>query len=121
MQLYFDPKNQGWYVSRFLSGGWGFLELRGDIWASIVPKDFRVPPTNIQEAIDAYFHRKELEDWALMGSAGQDHDGDQDMSTDMEAAQTVNHLCVSNPVASAFLQAAVHESLAPATAPHLEE
>ena len=97
LQLYFDPDNQGRYASRFLNGGQGFLQPRGDIQASIVPKDFRALPTDVQGAIDAYFHRKELEDWAE-----QDHNEDQEMSTDTEAAQIMNcvwviqwcqHLC----------------------------
>ena len=40
-------------------------------------------PDNIQEVVDAYFHRQELED-----KAGRDADDDQEMSTDMEAAVT---------------------------------
>ena len=116
LHLYFDPNNQGRYASRFQSGGQGFLQPRGDIRASIIPKDFRVLPANVRGVIDVYFHREELED-----SAEEDHDGDQEMSTDTEAAQTVNRLCVSDPVASVSLQVAICESLTPATAPQPEE
>ena len=38
------------------------------------------------------------------------------MSTDMEAANTVRRLQLHCPVATALLQMAVHEALAPATA-----
>ena len=96
--LYFNPDNQRRYASRFPSGGQGFLQPRGDIRASIVPKDFRVLPTDMWEAIDVYFHREELED-----PAEEDRDGDQEMSTDTEVAQTVNRLCVGGPATSATL------------------
>ena len=62
--------------------------------------------------VDAYFHREELED-----KVGRDADDDQEMSTDTEAAVTVRRLQVSNPVAMASFQRAVHDTLAPATAP----
>ena len=116
LQLYYNPDMQGHYASRFLSGGQGFLQLRGDIRASIVLRDFRVLPTNVQEAIDAYFHREELEDWAE-----KDRDEDQEMSTSMEAARTVNHLRVGDPMALASLQKAIHEMLKLATTPQPEE
>ena len=116
LQLYFDPDNQGRYASRFPSGGQGFLQPRGDIRASIVPKDFRALPANVHGAIDAYFHRQELEDWAE-----EEDNQDQEMSTDTEAAQTVNRLHVGDPVVSVSLQVAVCETLAPATAPQPEE
>ena len=45
----------------------------------------------------------------------------QEMSTDTEAAQTVNHLHVGDPVTSASLQAAVCETLVLASAPQPEE
>ena len=35
---------------------------RGNIQMSIVPKDYRVLPADIQGAIDVYFHQQELED-----------------------------------------------------------
>ena len=84
MQLYYNPDTQGHYASQFPSGDQGFLQPRGDIRESIVPRDFRVLPANIREAVDAYFYREELED-----EAGRDADGDQEMSTNTEAAATV--------------------------------
>ena len=59
----------------------GFLQSRGDIRASIVPRDFRVLPTDAQDAVDTYFHREELE-----GRADRDRDEDQDMNMDTEVA-----------------------------------
>ena len=53
-QLYYDLDNQGCYASRFPTGGQGFLQPRGDIRTYIVPTDFRVFPTDVQEAIDAF-------------------------------------------------------------------
>ena len=84
MQLYYNPDAQGHYASQFPSSGQGFLQPRGDIRESIMPRDFRVLPTDIREAVDAYFHREELED-----EAGRDADGNQEISTDMEAATMV--------------------------------
>ena len=66
--------------------------------------------------MDAYFHRQELED-----KAGRDMDDEQEMSTDMEAAMTVRRLQVSDPVAMASLQWAMHDTLAPATAPRPQD
>ena len=62
MQLYYNPDAQGHYALQFPSGGQGFLQLRGDIRESIIPRGFRALPADIQEAVDAYFHREELED-----------------------------------------------------------
>ena len=73
-------------------------------------------PDDIREVVDAYFHREELED-----KAGRDADDDQEMSTDTEAAVTVRQLKVSNPVATVLLQRAVHDTLAPATAPRPQD
>ena len=75
---------RGRYASQFPSGGQGFLQPRGDIRESIIPRGFRALPDDIQEVVDAYFHREELED-----KAGRDTDDDQEMTTDMEAAVTV--------------------------------
>ena len=61
--------------------------------------------------MDAYFHREELED-----KMGRDTDDDQEMSTDMEAAVTVKRLKESDPMATALLQRAMRDTLAPATA-----
>ena len=69
---------------QFPSGGQGFLQPRGDIQESIIPRGFRALPDDIREVVDAYFHREELED-----KAGRDTDDDKEMSTDMEAAVTV--------------------------------
>ena len=73
-------------------------------------------PNDIWEVVDAYFHRQELED-----RANRDADDDQEMSTDMEAAMTVRQLQVSNPVATASLQRAVHDMLVLATAPRPQD
>ena len=75
MQLYYNPDTQGRYASQFPSGGQGFLQPRGDIRESIVPRVFRALPADIREAVDAYFHREELED-----EAGRDADGDQEVT-----------------------------------------
>ena len=66
--------------------------------------------------VDAYFHRQELED-----RANRDADDNQEMSTDTEAAVTVRRLQVSNPVATASLQRAVHDTLVLATAPRPQD
>ena len=84
IQLYYNPDAQGYYTSLFPSSSQGFLQPRGDIRESIIPRGFRVLPTDIREAVDTYFHREELED-----QAGRDADDDQEMSTDTEAATTV--------------------------------
>ena len=112
LHLYYNPDNQGRYATRFPSGGQGFLQPRGDIKASIIPKNFRMLPADMQGVINAYFHREELED-----SVEEDIDGDQQMSTDSEVAQTVNCLCVGDPAALACLQVVVCNSLVPATVP----
>ena len=64
MQLYYNPHIQGWYASRFPSGGQGFLQPRGDIHELIIPRGFRALP------------------------ADGDADNNQEMSTDTEAAVT---------------------------------
>ena len=90
--------------------------VQGDIQQSIVPRGFRVLPDDIQEVVDAYFHRQELED-----RANRDVDDDQEMSTDTEAAMAVRQLQVSNPVATTLLQRAVRDMLALATAPRPQD
>ena len=40
MQLYYNPDKQEQYASQFPVNGQGFLQPRGDIRASIVPRDF---------------------------------------------------------------------------------
>ena len=112
MQLYYNPDIQGQYASQFPCGGQGFLQPRGDIRESIIPRGFRALPPDIQEVVDAFFHREELENRADGGV-----DDDQEMSTDTKAAVTMRKLRVSDPVATALLQKAMHDTLVPATAP----
>ena len=69
MQMYYNLDTQGHYALQFPSEGQGFLQSSGDIRASIVARGFRVLPTDVQEAVDVYFHREELED-----RAGRDRD-----------------------------------------------
>ena len=116
MQLYYNPEAQGQYALQFPSGSQGFLQPRGDIRQSIVPRGFRALPNDIREVVDAYFHRQELED-----RANRDTVDDQEMSTDTEAAVTVRRLQVSDPVATASLQRAVCDTLMPATAPRPQD
>ena len=116
MQLYYHPEAQGQYASQFPSGGEGFLQPRGDIQQSIIPRGFRALPDDIREVVDTYFHRQELED-----RVNRDVDDDQEMSTDTEAAVTVRRLQVSDPVATASLQRAVHDLLTLATAPRPQD
>ena len=56
MQLYYNPDIQGRYASQFPSDGRGFLQSRGDIRESIIPRGFRVLPADVREAVDAFFH-----------------------------------------------------------------
>ena len=84
MQSYYSLDTQGHYASQFPSSGQGFLQPRGDIRESIVPRGFRTLPADVREAVDAYFHREVLED-----EVSRDADGNQEMSTDMEVATTV--------------------------------
>ena len=116
IQMYYNPDIQGRYASQFPSGGQGFLQPRGDIRASIVPRDFRALPVDVHEAINAYFHREQLEDWAE-----KDPSEDQDMSTDTEAAGTVRQLQVGDPAALASLQEAERDMLMLAMAPWPQE
>ena len=64
MQMYYNLDTQGHYALQFSSEGQGFLQPRGDIRVSIVPRGFRALPTDVREAVDAYFHREELENRA---------------------------------------------------------
>ena len=116
MQMYYNPDAQGHYASQFPSGSQGFLQPRGDIRESIVPKGFRALHVDMREAVDTYFHREELEN-----EAHRDADGDQEMSSDMEAAATVRRLKMDDPVALASLQGTVHDTLAPASTPRPQE
>ena len=109
VQLYYDPDAQGQYASDFPTGGQGFLQLRGDIRMSIVPRNFRILPNDVREVVNLYFHREGLE-------AKENEGSDDCMSTDTEAANTVRRLQLHCSVATASLQMAVREALAPATA-----
>ena len=114
VQLYYDLDAQGQYTSHFPTGGQGFLQPRGDIRTSIVPRNFRILPTDVREVVDLYFHREGLE-------AKENQESDDCMSTDMEAANTVRCLQLHCPAATALLQMAVHEALTPATATRPQE
>ena len=107
--MYYDPGAQGQYASHFPTGGQGFMQPPGDIRTSIVPRNFRVLPANVQEVVDQYFHREELEKRV-------DLDEEESMSTDTEATETVRRLQLDSPAAAASLQVAVREVLALATA-----
>ena len=112
--MYYDPDTQGQYASQFPTEGRGFLQSRGDIRTSIVPRNFHVLPANVWEVVNQYFHREELErrvDW----------DEEESMSADTEAAKTVRRLQLDSPAAMVSLQVAIHEALKPATATQLQE
>ena len=114
VQLYYDPDAQGQYASHFPTGGQGFLQPRGDIRMSIVPRNFRILPADVREVVDLYFHREGLE-------AKENQESDDCMSTNTEATNTVRRLQLHCPVATASLQMAVGEALAPATAARPQE
>ena len=107
--MYYDLDTQGQYASHFPTGGQGFMQPRGDIRTSIVPRNFRVLPADVREVVDQYFYREELE-------RRVDLDEKESMSTDMEAAKTVRWLQLDSPAAVALLQVAVCEALMPAAA-----
>ena len=81
---------------------------------SIVPRNFRILPDGVREVVDLYFHREGLE-------AQENQESDDCTSTDTEAANTVRHLKLHCPAATASLQMAVHEALVPATATRPQE
>ena len=114
VQLYYDPDAQGQYASHFPTGGQGFLQPRGDIRMSIVPRNFRILPADVREVVDLYFHREGLE-------VEKNQESDDCMSTKTEAANTVRCLQLHCPAATASLQMAVHEALALATAAQPQE
>ena len=114
VQLYYDPDAQGQYASHFPTGGQGFLQPRGDIRTSIVPRNFRILPANVREVVDLYFHREGLE-------VEKNQESDNCTSTDTEAANTVRRLQLHCQAATASLQMAVREALAPATAARPQE
>ena len=107
--MYYDLDAQGQYASHFPTGGQGFMQPRGDIRTSIVPRYFRVLPTNVREVVNQYFHREELE-------RRVDLDKEESMSTDTEATEPVRRLQLDSPTATASLQVAVCKVLALATA-----
>ena len=109
VQLYYDPDAQGQYASHFPTEGQGFLQPRGDIRMSIIPRNFRILPANVRKVIDLYFHREGLE-------AKESQESNDCMSTDTEATNTVRRLQLHCPAAMASLQMAVREAIAPATA-----
>ena len=53
MQLYYNPDAQGRYALQFPSGSQGFLQPRGDIQQSIIPRGFRALHNDIREVVDA--------------------------------------------------------------------
>ena len=114
VQLYYDPDTQGQYTSHFPTGGQGFLQPRGDIRTSIIPRNFRILPADVREVVDLYFHREGLE-------AEKNQENNDCMSTNMEAVNTVRCLQLHCPVATASLQMAVREALALATAARPQE
>ena len=114
VQLYYGPDAQGQYASHFPTGGQGFLQPRGDIRTSIVPRNFRLLPADVREVIDLYFHREGLE-------AEENQESDDGMSTDTETTNTVRRLQLHCPAATALLQMAVRKALVPATAARPQE
>ena len=114
VKMYYNPDAQGQYASQFPAGGQGFMQLWGDIRASIVPRDFCELPANVRKLIDQYFHREELERRA-------DWDEEEYMSTETEAAETIRRLNLQSPTAAESLQVAVREALVPATAARPQE
>ena len=114
VQLHYDPDAQGQYASDFPTRGQGFLQPRGDIRTSIIPRNFRILPDDVREVVDLYFHREGLD-------MQENQESDNCVSTDTEAANTVRCLQLHCPGATASLQMAVHEALAPATATRLQE
>ena len=109
VQLYYDPESQGQYASDYPARGQGFLQPRGDIRMSIIPRNLRILPDDVQEVVHLYFHREGLD-------VQTNQESDDCMSTDTEAANTVRRLQLHCPAATALLQMAVREALAPATA-----
>ena len=112
--MYYDPDAQGQYTSQFPTRGQDFMQPRGDIRTSIMPRNFRVLPADVWEVVDQYFHREELE-------RRVDLDKEASMSTDTEATETVRWLQLDSPAAAASLQVAMCEALTLATAAWLQE
>ena len=114
VQLYYDPEAEGQYASDFPTRGQEFLQPRGDIRTSIIPRNFRILPDDVREVVDLYFHREGLD-------VQENQDSDDCVSTDTEAANTVRRLQLHCLVATASLQMAVPEALVLATATRLQE
>ena len=112
--MYYDLDAQGQFTCQFPTGGQGFMQPRGDIRTSIVPRNFHVLPTDVREVVDQYFHWEELE-------RRVDLDEEESMSTNMEATETVRRLQLDSPAATASLQVTVCEALTPATAARPQE
>ena len=109
VQLYYDPDAQGHYASDFPTRGQGFLQPRGYIRTSIIPRNFRMLPNDVREVVNLYFHREGLE-------AQENRESNDCLSTETEATYTVRGLQLHCPAATALLQMAVREVLALATA-----
>ena len=112
--MYYDLEAQGQYASDFPTRGQGFMQPRGDIRTSIVPRNFCVLPANMREVVNQYFHREELE-------RRMDLDEEESMSTNTEATETVRQLQLDSPAATVSLQVAVCEVLVLATAAQPQE
>ena len=68
------------------------MQPQGDIRTSIMPRNFCTLPADVQEVIDKYFHREELE-------GRTDLDEEECMSTNTEALETVRRLQLNCPAA----------------------
>ena len=99
VQLYYDPEAHGQYTSDFPTRGQGFLQPRGDIRMSIVPRNFRILPDDVREVVNLYFNREGVD-------VQKNQESDDCVSTDTEAANTVRCLQLHCPVATASLQMA---------------
>ena len=109
VRLCCDPEARGQCASDFPAGGRGFLQPRGDIGTSIVPGNFRMLPDDVREVVSLCFHGEGLD-------VQESREGDECVSADTEAANTVRHLRLHCPAAAASLQMAVREALALAAA-----
>ena len=98
-EQYFDPTKQGPFASEYLKGGYGQIQLKGDIRQLIIPKNYHQPLPDIWEAIDYYFHQEAQKVHINPGNLPYDGmqigpDEDKQMSKDTEAAHQVSHLQV---------------------------
>ena len=65
--MFYDLEAQGQYASDFPTRGQGFMQPRGDIRTSIVPRNFCVLPADVQEVVNQYFHERSWrEGWTWM-------------------------------------------------------